>query len=354
MAKKYLIDIDRYVGDWLSSKRFIKNLLKDESGKPVLCRVNSLGGSLDDGIDIAAQFESHGDVICELFSLNASAATVLTTGAKNVRAHINSSYLIHKVLTWVDTWGYMNEDDIDQAIEELKKQKDNAATLTLTIAKMYARKSGKPIADILNLMKQEKWLTAEEAKEWGFVDEVFSDSTVKPANLEDPELTQMLNAAGLPIPTPRAKETPVNEVPDEEQKSKSLVDSIVNGIKDIFQPLNKTTTEVKKEFTHVNSALNLEGIEFKNGKVELTEDQVKALNEAINKARADKETAEGALAGKDTEISNLKEEINTLNGSAGDDTSDISKETDDTADDEIKDVDVASARKLFNAVSDYD
>ncbi|GHU80134.1 hypothetical protein FACS1894145_5870 [Bacteroidia bacterium] len=133
MAKKYDIDIDGYIGSWFSSKRFIKNSLSDLGDKEIICRINSLGGFLDDTIDIAAQFESHGKVTCELFALNASSATLLTLGAKKVRAHANSSYLIHKVLSWVDEWGYMNEDAIEATIERLKAEKDRSSTQTSAI-----------------------------------------------------------------------------------------------------------------------------------------------------------------------------------------------------------------------------
>lgn len=355
MAKKYDLDIDGYIGSWFSSKRFIKNALSEIGANEILCRVNSLGGNLDDAIDIAAQFETHRNVTCELFSFNASAATVLTTGAKKVRAHSNSTYLIHKVLTWVDAWGYMNEDDIDVAIEELKKQKNNAATLTLTIAKMYAKKTGKPVADILNLMKEEKWLTANEAKEWGFVDEIFEDATVKPANIEDPQITQLLNAAGLPVPPVGNK--PKIEKPEDD--SKNIVSELLSGLKNLINPTNKITSEMNKTFVLINTLLNIEGLEFKNGKVELSEDQVRNLSDALKTANDEKSAAEAKVTAaeakvseKDTEIQNLKNQITALNNGAGDDTSDVNKKTDDSSKEDKEKVDINAVKDLFNSLPD--
>ena len=40
------------------------------------------------------------------------------------------------------------------------------------VAAMYAVRCSKPQADLLALMKTGGWLTASEAKEWGFVDDV--------------------------------------------------------------------------------------------------------------------------------------------------------------------------------------
>jgi ATP-dependent protease ClpP protease subunit len=351
MAKKYDIDIDGYIGSWFSSKRYIKNSLKELGEKEITVRVNSLGGYLDDAIDVAAQFESHGNVTCEIFSFNASAATVLTLGAKKVRAHANSSYLIHKVLSWVDAWGYMNEDDIDAAIERLRAEKDRNSTQTLIIAKMYAKKSGKPVKDILNLMKAEKWLNAEQAKEWGFVDEIFEDSTIKPANAQDPEILNVFNAAGLPVPPVRETETPDKE----HKEAAGWMQGFLNELREIFNPQKNIVTTMNKTFISINTLLNIEGIEFKNGKAELTEDQVKLLNDALAKAGekpaeekpADKneKPAEDELSKKDAEIKALKDQIEALNKKPGDETKEVNKTTDTppVEDDETK---------VFNEVRD--
>jgi ATP-dependent protease ClpP protease subunit len=345
MAKKYDIDIDGYIGSWFSSKRFVKNSLAESGNKEVICRVNSLGGNLDDAIDIAAQFESHGNVTCQLFSLNASAATVLTLGAKKVQIHSNAHYLIHKVLVWVDCFGTVNEDTIDQMIEKLTAQKDTASTFTLTVAKMYTKKTGKPVKDILNLMKQEKWLSAEEAKEWGFVDEIFEDITIKLDNIQDPDVTQLLNAAGLPVPVFKNNKVIPEKTPTDNE---SIITEVITAIKEFFNPQNKIVCEMNKTFVSVNTLLNMEGIEFKNGKAELTEDQVKILNDAITNANAGKKTAEENLAAKETEIADLNSQIKVLNKKPGDESTPVVKQNDGNQSEVKDEVDFDSAKNLFD------
>ncbi len=78
-------------------------------------------------------------------------------------------------MNWVDEWGSMNEDEIDALIAKLEIQKQQLAKVTLQLAKMYVRKTGKTLDEIISLMKQQTWLTADEAKNWGFVDEVFNN-----------------------------------------------------------------------------------------------------------------------------------------------------------------------------------
>lgn len=66
------------------------------------------------------------------------------------------------------------------------------------------------------------------------------------------------------------------------------------------KPLNHSTTQMKKDYQKVNSILKIEGVEVdKDGKVTLTEDQVKALNDRI--ANLEQESSD-----KDSQISDLK------------------------------------------------
>ena len=44
------------------SKQYIRNQLAGLKGKPVNVRISSLGGAVDDGLDIRQQFIDHGDV----------------------------------------------------------------------------------------------------------------------------------------------------------------------------------------------------------------------------------------------------------------------------------------------------
>jgi ATP-dependent protease ClpP protease subunit len=253
MSKEYDIDIDNFVGTWNNSKYTVKKILAAKPGVEVLVRVNSFGGSLDNGIDIAAQFEAHGNVTCDLYSLVASAATILTLGAKHIRMHCNSAYLIHKPLSWVESWGWMNDDDLAQTIEKLSQEKDRASTVALLTAKMYARKSGRKTSEILSLMKNERWLTAEEAKEMGFVDEIFTNSKIispKPDpnidNFIGGQVARLVACAGLP-PLPESLN------------------------------LNNRVT-MNKIFTSLNECLDIEGIEFIDGKATLTEEQIRIIN----------------------------------------------------------------------------
>ncbi|MBQ7690481.1 MAG: ATP-dependent Clp protease proteolytic subunit, partial [Muribaculaceae bacterium] len=82
----YQIIIDDYIGDWLSDtdKQSVRRKLDSYKGKHVDVKISSLGGSLDDGLDIRQQFIDHGDVTAYLHGFVASAATVIAMGAKKI------------------------------------------------------------------------------------------------------------------------------------------------------------------------------------------------------------------------------------------------------------------------------
>lgn len=347
MAKKYDIDIDSFIGDWNCNKRNIKRQLNDLGEKEITVRVNSLGGDVDTALDIAAQFEAHGNIVCDLYAFNASAATILTMGAKKVRMHENGMYLIHKAMVWVDEFGHMNEDDLDIIIEKLKNKQQDSAVVTLNIAKMYAKKSGKSIQEILNLMKQERWLDADTAKDWGFVDETFTGAI--PAK-KQMDIAAMLNSADLPLPD-NFSET---EKESESLTRKDFINEIITGIKNFFtndksENMSKTTIQAAL----VLAILNLESMEATDGNVSLTSDQITEIENAIAGKNGEIDTLKNQLAAKETEIANLKTEMENQKNAPGDTTREVNKENDEIANEDEGVFDnsvIESAKALYDAL----
>ena len=197
MAKKIII-IDGYIGPYQFSQQYIRNELNGHSNDVVTVKISSLGGSVSHALNIYDQFTEHGNITANLSSFVASSGTIIALGAKRTIMNENSFYLIHKLMNWMDEWGYKNEDDIEALIAKLEKEKQQLAKMTLQVAKMYAKKSGKSLKEITDLMKEETWLTAEEAKSWGFVDEIYTpEETV---NFLDTKMVAMITASGYPIP----------------------------------------------------------------------------------------------------------------------------------------------------------
>lgn len=275
------IVIDGQIGPWQFSKQYVREMLKGTGTDEVEVNISSLGGSVDDAIDIHGQFAAHGNITILYTGFNASSATLLGLASKKIRMSENAFYLIHKPMFWVDLFDRMNEDDIDATIASLEKQKLDLAKITLVLARMYKDKTGMSIQEVLNLMKEEKWLNAEEAKKMGFVDEI-----VKPAQavnyLEDVNRMAMVAASGYPVPgrtekpadTPAAKPETINE--------ESLAKKIGAQIIKFLTPKNT----MKKQFKLVNTVLKVEKLDSTEEGIYLNEGQFEALEAELEKVPA--------------------------------------------------------------------
>jgi ATP-dependent protease ClpP protease subunit/DNA-binding protein H-NS len=335
MATKTIV-IDGPIGQYSFSKQFIRNELSGQSKNPVLIKISSLGGSVDDALNIYDQFIEHGNVTAELSAFVASSATLISLGAKTVRMNENSFYLIHKAMNWVDEWGSMNEDEIDALIAKLETQKQQLAKVTLQLAKMYVKKTGKTLDEIISLMKQQTWLTAEEAKNWGFVDEVFVPE-VAVNYLENLQMVAMINSSGYPDPPrksiSKAPFPAVGELvePVEGVKAEATVaehvEALFDRIWNRFSSKQKEEnvpnikkTEMKTQFLNVNKVLTVDSLESTADGVFLNETQLEAIENRLaldQQILEERDTAnsarDAAVAERETANTNLINAMNPFN-----------------------------------------
>lgn len=330
----YNINIDDYIGRWGYSKQYIRNQLAGLKGKPVNVRISSLGGSVEHGLDIRQQFLDHGDVTAYLYGLVASSATIAALGAKKVCISKYCMFLVHKVSNWVDAWGQMNADQIQELIDDLKENKLQNDKFDLVLAQMYANKCNKQIDEILDTLKAGRWLTAQEALEYGFVDEIIEDAKEDKVNLAS--FTDKLNVLGFPA---------LPQMDNEEDKESGWFQRIMEKL-DAFSPLLKSENSthlinliMKKDYQKVNAILNVEGLEFdKEGKVTLTEAQVKALNEKVD-------ALEKEASDKQAEVDDLTKQVDNLKKADGDDT----KKNEGGEGEEVEDI-FKEANDLYNSL----
>jgi ATP-dependent Clp protease protease subunit len=309
MSAKIIV-IDGYIGPFGYSKQFIRNELSGQSKNPVTIKISSLGGSVDDALNIYDQFVEHGNVTAELSAFVASSATLVSLGAKTVRMNENSFYLIHKAMNWVDEWGTMNEDEIESLIAKLEAQKQQLAKITLQLAKMYVKKTGKPLDEIINLMKQETWLTAEEAKTWGFVDEVFAPDIVV-NYLNNLQMVAMITSNGFPEPPRKMHQNKTTTPVDEDSFFERIWNRLLNKQKEVT-PKNKKI-EMKKQFSHLNTSLGIEALEGTDEGIFLNEGQLRLIEERLEANQQIISERDSAIMERDTATANLAAAFDPFN-----------------------------------------
>jgi len=141
--------------------------LATKSKKPIRVILNSIGGEVYAGLLIYNTIKSivnqGTEVTVEARGLAASMATIiLQAGSKRVAPRY-TRFLIHEVSGW--TWGKVSE--VEEAAEEFRKVNN-------MLRNIIAERSGRDPKEIDKLWtKKEVWYSAEEAKEFGLIDEII-------------------------------------------------------------------------------------------------------------------------------------------------------------------------------------
>ncbi len=321
---RYQLTIDDYIGDWGYSKRYVRQVLAGYAGKHVDVKISSLGGDLNHALDIRKQFLDHGDVTVHLSGFVASAATVIAMGAKRIIISKYAMFLVHKCSNFVDAWGSYNADEMAALIEKLTENKQENDKIDVVLATMYAEKCKKKVSEILDVLKRGAWLTAQEAYDMGFVDEISDEEAGVKLNCSADTLAKFA-AIGLPLDGLK-----VNQQPVEEPKNNN-------------KPMNKKTFDFKAAGALLNQT---EITPDNDGYVSVTAEDF----EKLSKKLAELETAATQNAAdikeKDDKIASLNEQVENLKKQPADETTDIK---DDGADADDKKV---NSKSLYDSVKE--
>lgn len=199
MSQVYQLHLKGFVGGADFDRDYVDYVLLRNAESEVAVLIDSLGGNLATALSIASSFRQHGNVSVHFVGMNASAATIASLGAKRITMDSSAMYLVHKCSSEFFQFASLNADDVEALIEELKATKADLDKLDANVAEMYARKCKKAASDLLILMKAGGWLTAKEAQEWGFVDEITDYEGEAAPRLTDAVASAMASV-GMPIP----------------------------------------------------------------------------------------------------------------------------------------------------------
>lgn len=138
----------------------------NSTGSPALTiELKSNGGDVFEAFAIYDAIRAiKARVTVDVIGTSASAATIIASAADKVRISENSRYLVHNAQTFVDG----NK-------EKLKDVYDQLVSIDNQILDVYVKRTGKSRETLASLMTEERFMTASEALDWGFVDEIIKD-----------------------------------------------------------------------------------------------------------------------------------------------------------------------------------
>ena len=158
-------------GDEITPREFASDLASC-NGNELTMRINSGGGDVFAAQAIHNMIKAYaGKVTAHIDGLCASAATIIACAADKVIMPSNALYMIHNPSVFLG-------DSFDA--DGLTKMANYLGSVKQTIANVYLSRSDVLTPEQINtLMDDETWLTADEAKSYGLIDEVDTAITDK-------------------------------------------------------------------------------------------------------------------------------------------------------------------------------
>ncbi len=159
---------DKWFYDWLEMDATSPNDVLSklpETNEDVEITINSGGGLVDQGNEIYTALRSYAGNVTANIVWAGSAASIIAMGANKVAISPVGQIMIHNVQ--MGAGGDFH--DMEKASEILQKS-------NYSLANAYVAKTGKSKDEILELMDNETWLTAEESVEKGFADEIMFEN----------------------------------------------------------------------------------------------------------------------------------------------------------------------------------
>ena len=148
----------------------VESALQNANHQPVTVEIASNGGDVFAGSEIYSLLKGYdNDVTVNIVGLAASAASVIAMAGDTVKIAPTAQIMIHKA--WTDSQG--NADDLEHQANVL-------GTIDQSIASAYEKKTGMGQDELLQMMSNETWLTARDAVDKGFADEIMFEDEQTP------------------------------------------------------------------------------------------------------------------------------------------------------------------------------
>lgn len=289
--------------------RVVENAIRNNV-KELNVVINSGGGSVFSASEIYTELKKFaGNVKVEIVGVAASGASVIAMAGTHIAMAPTGQLMIHNA---------MNSAEGDYRV--MNHNSDFLQKVNRSIMNAYISKTGKTVDELKQLMDAETWMTAQEAKEAGFIDEIMFESEVGAvASMNIPELS------GGMLP-----EEVINRMREllASQEGISVVNSV--GVQqNIKEGVNEIMTLEELQNQHpdlveqIRNAAKEEAIASERKRIQEIENiAVPGAEEIINKAKFETGATAGEVAveilqndalKKSMLLKNIKEDAETIN-----------------------------------------
>ncbi|GEM_PF-1195752 len=163
-----------WLDDEVTPKKFKDQLYKTGKGGPITVRMDSPGGDPVAASTISSIISSYpGKVTMQIDGEAASAAVLVALAASHIRIQDTAYMMIHDpaVIVWMAALN----------IETLGRLRDALKSIKQGLMSSYAARTGLSVERLSRMMTNTTWMSAQEAVEFGFADEVVKGGQERPA-----------------------------------------------------------------------------------------------------------------------------------------------------------------------------
>lgn len=222
-----------FLNDTISAKA-VKDSL-DNVKEDIVIRLNSGGGDVFEGIEIYNYLKSLSNhITIEVTALAASAASLVAMAGDKIIIRTGANMMVHEA----STMAFGNKSDIQKTLNAL-------TAIDTSIVDIYHDRTGLDRDEIVDLITNETWLTADEAINKGFADEKSSRKSVEKqkegvSNLKDSKYIARLKEQQKIINAmiDEAEEETSDE-PSSDDSNEQRIADLENKIKNIESRLDK-------------------------------------------------------------------------------------------------------------------
>lgn len=221
-----------FLDDTISAKA-VKDSL-DNVKEDIVIRLNSGGGDVFEGIEIYNYLKSLSNhITIEVTALAASAASLVAMAGDKIIIRTGANMMVHEA----STMAFGNKSDIQKTLNAL-------TAIDTSIVDIYHDRTGLDRDEIVNLITNETWLTADEAINKGFADEKSSRKSVEKqkegvSNLKDSKYIARLKEQQKIINAMIDEAEETSDEPSSDDSNEQRIADLENKIKNIESHLDK-------------------------------------------------------------------------------------------------------------------
>lgn len=151
----------------------------NQGADKIIFKINSGGGSVIAAMGLYDEITNLSvSTECLIFGIAASAATYIPLACEKSRIYKSGTFMIHRCC-----------GSVRGSLEEMENDLDYFADMEKKVIAIYAAKTGKTPEEIIAMMDATTYMNAEQALEYGFVDEIVG----KDSNLFNVADVEILN-----------------------------------------------------------------------------------------------------------------------------------------------------------------